>query len=243
MLQEVLSRMRKEIKILGIVLITLLFVAVSLPAAANPAQTSRRVHLNTTKVVLSERRTAKLRLINASGKISWHSTRPSIARVNKRGQVTARKAGEAVVYAKWRGKKYSCRIQVLNNVFICADTPASIRPFLIDNSIQFFIQRLAYRGRGMECRGIFTNTGDVFVQKVEDFRLRLYSGKKIIARGVFNLKTSLPSGGYQYFALYFLPGDVTSQKWDLRRIPVIKSAWQYAGAGSNFLSKSFMRLH
>lgn len=51
-------------------------------------------------------------LINASGKIKWSSTNKKIATVSKKGRVKAKKIGTCYIIAKYKGKKYKCRVKV-----------------------------------------------------------------------------------------------------------------------------------
>lgn len=71
------------------------------------------VKLNHSKMTMKEGQTVKLSLKNApKSKIKWSSDRKKIVKVNKSGKIKALKAGKAVVYAKYKGKKYKCTIKV-----------------------------------------------------------------------------------------------------------------------------------
>lgn len=55
----------------------------------------------------------KLKMKNTTKKITWSSSKPKIAKVNKKGKVTGLKAGKAVIKAKVKGgKTLKCRITV-----------------------------------------------------------------------------------------------------------------------------------
>ncbi len=46
------------------------------------------------------------------GKVQWKSSDPLVAKVNKNGKVKAKKAGKAIITAKIKGEKATCRITV-----------------------------------------------------------------------------------------------------------------------------------
>ena len=73
---------------------------------------AKAVKLNKTKCMLSVGETVKLKLKNATGKVTWSSSSKKIAKVSKKGLVTAKAAGTVVITAKNNGKKYKCTITI-----------------------------------------------------------------------------------------------------------------------------------
>ena len=73
--------------------------------AAEPA-------LNRTELKITRRRTFQLKLKNAKGKVTWKSSNKSVAVVDEKGLVTAKKAGKCVIKAKYKGTTYRCRVRV-----------------------------------------------------------------------------------------------------------------------------------
>lgn len=69
--------------------------------------------LNKTQLVLKVKQTANLKLSGTSRKVTWKSSKKSVASVNKKGKVTAKKQGSAVITASVGGKRYSCQVQVV----------------------------------------------------------------------------------------------------------------------------------
>ncbi len=57
----------------------------------------------------------KLRYIGGTGKISWKSSKPKVATVNKKGLVKMKKAGTAIITAKRNGIALKCKVK-------CSDT-------------------------------------------------------------------------------------------------------------------------
>jgi|GEM_PF-3297744 len=89
-----------------------------LPAFSS-VQAAETVRLSTKSVTLTAGQTKKLKLKGVSSankvKISWSSSKKSVAAVDKNGMITAKKAGKAVITAKYSGKKYKCSVTVKKN--------------------------------------------------------------------------------------------------------------------------------
>lgn len=66
------------------------------------------------KLTLTKGKHYRLKVKNASGKIIWKSTNKKIATVNKKGTVTAKRAGTAKITAKINKKKLVCKVTVRN---------------------------------------------------------------------------------------------------------------------------------
>lgn len=56
--------------------------------------------------------TSQLSLKNATAKVTWKSSKSSVAKVSSKGKVTAKKAGTATITAVTGGKKYTCKVTV-----------------------------------------------------------------------------------------------------------------------------------
>lgn len=94
----------------SIILFAMFAVPVSASAAAKPK-------LNKTKATVTRTKSIKLTLKNATAsKVKWSSSKKSIATVNKKGKVTGKKAGKATITAKYKGKKYKCKVTVKGRV-------------------------------------------------------------------------------------------------------------------------------
>lgn len=102
------------------------------------------VKLNQSELTMAvgEGRTLKLNGVSSKNRsrISWKSSKQNIASVNKKGRVTAKKAGNANITAKYKGKSYKCKISVIplavsNQNEDGALTPGTdeYRGFLVDN--------------------------------------------------------------------------------------------------------------
>lgn len=68
--------------------------------------------LSSTKLTLKKGKTADLDLKGAVSKVTWTSSKPKIASVNKNGLVKALKKGQTVITAKHAGVSYKCTVTV-----------------------------------------------------------------------------------------------------------------------------------
>ena len=82
-------------------------------SAAQTVVKKTKIALNKKKVTLEVKSKTKLKLNGASGKVKWSSSKKKIATVTKKGVVKARKVGKAVVTAKYKNKKYKCKVTVI----------------------------------------------------------------------------------------------------------------------------------
>lgn len=100
------NRMRTAVAVLAA--IALLFSGIYVPGQT---QAAAKPKLNKKKVTLKVGKTVKLKLKHAK-KVKWSSNNKKVATVNKKGKVKAKKAGKAKIVAKYKGKKYTCKVTV-----------------------------------------------------------------------------------------------------------------------------------
>lgn len=82
------------------------------PRFLHSAQAASRVKLNKADAALVVGDTLKLRVRGTKKKARWSSSNACIAKVNRKGLVTALEPGEAVITAKVGRKKLKCRVKV-----------------------------------------------------------------------------------------------------------------------------------
>lgn len=70
--------------------------------------------INKSKITLEVGNTYKLKVKNTDRSIKWSSSDKSIAKVDSKGKVTAKKAGKATITAKVGNKKLKCKVTVKN---------------------------------------------------------------------------------------------------------------------------------
>lgn len=101
-----MEKMKKSIGVFLIIFLVLTLLPIHTSAAS--------VKLNKTKVTLYTGSTVKLKLKGCKTKIKWTSSKKSVASVNSKGKVTAKKAGKAAIKAKTGKKTYTCTVTVKN---------------------------------------------------------------------------------------------------------------------------------
>lgn len=85
---------------------TLIIGLVTVPASA------ASVKLNKTKATLTVGKTLQLKVTGTKGKITWSTSKKSVATVSKSGKVTTKKAGTATITAKTGSKSLKCEVTV-----------------------------------------------------------------------------------------------------------------------------------
>lgn len=80
---------------------------------ANQIQAAKKkAKLNKTSVTLQPGKTVKLKVRYNKKKVKWSTSNKKVAKVSKKGKVTAVAAGTAKITAKVAKKSYQCKIQV-----------------------------------------------------------------------------------------------------------------------------------
>ena len=92
----------------------------------------KKIHLKKTTITLVKGKTYQQKLLDKRGKVisatkvKWKSLKTSVAKISKKGKVTAVKAGTAKMTAKYKGKTYKFTVKVKNppqNTTISVDQP------------------------------------------------------------------------------------------------------------------------
>lgn len=107
--------MKKLKGIIGIALFALcitLFMPSIIPTQNVITVEATKVKLSKTKATLIKKQTLQLEVKNTSKKVTWSTSDKSIATVNKKGKVTAKKAGSTTITATVNNKTYTCKIIV-----------------------------------------------------------------------------------------------------------------------------------
>lgn len=80
--------------------------------ARRPSKPEFKLKIARKKLDIMEGRKSKIALNIKASKASWKSSNPKVAAVSKSGKITAKKAGKAVIYAKYKGQTVKCKIKV-----------------------------------------------------------------------------------------------------------------------------------
>ena len=90
-----------------ILLMCMLLSVIVMPVSASAAK------LNKKSISLNVGKTYTLKATGTKGKITWTSSKKSVATVSSKGIVKAKKKGTAVITAKYRkNKKLTCKVTV-----------------------------------------------------------------------------------------------------------------------------------
>lgn len=82
------------------------------------SQDAPKASISNTSVTITKGFTHKLSVSNASGKITWKSTKSAVAAVNSKGVVSAKKKGNCTITASTEdGQTVKCKIKVVENVY------------------------------------------------------------------------------------------------------------------------------
>lgn len=98
--------MKKFKKVSIILLLCMLLSVIAMPVSASAAR------LNKTSISLNVGKTYTLKATGIKGKITWTSSKKSVATVSSKGFVKAKKKGTAVITAKYGNKKLTCKVIV-----------------------------------------------------------------------------------------------------------------------------------
>ena len=102
-------------------IISLIMLLAMLLVLVIPAYAKAKPKISKKSVTITVGKTLKLSVKKAK-KVKWSSSNKKIATVNKKGLVTAKSAGNAIITAKVGKKKLKCKITVKQNadqIYVC----------------------------------------------------------------------------------------------------------------------------
>lgn len=106
---------KKGIKSLALLLALILAIGFS-PVTNVEAKAAPRLNYKKVTLVQGKKKRLKVRNLSRRRKVKWYSTKKSVATVNKKGVVKAKKKGKTYIVAKVGKKKYRCKVIVKKRV-------------------------------------------------------------------------------------------------------------------------------
>ena len=106
---------KKGIRSLAILLVLILTLGFS-PVTNVEAKSAPRLNYKKVTLVQGKKKKLKVRNLRRGRKVKWYSTKKSVATVNKKGVIKAKKKGKAYIVAKVGRKKYRCKVIVKKKV-------------------------------------------------------------------------------------------------------------------------------
>lgn len=105
-------RLKKFTRAMALALALTLTAPAGVPMSQTTVAEAATIKLNAKKKSLKVGKTYTLKVSGTKKKVTWSSDKKSVATVNSKGKVTAKKAGTATITAKVAGKKLTCKITV-----------------------------------------------------------------------------------------------------------------------------------
>lgn len=106
---------KKGIRSLAILLVLILTLGFS-PVTNVEAKAAPRLNYKKVTLVQGKKKKLKVRNLSRRRKVKWYSTKKSVATVNRKGIVKAKRKGKAYIVAKVGKKKYRCKVIVKKRV-------------------------------------------------------------------------------------------------------------------------------
>lgn len=139
---------RKVTSLLFLLLLTLGMIM----TASVKTEAAGAVKLNKKKIVLELGQTSKLKVKNTTEKIKWTSSNKKVVKVSSKGKLTTKGVGLATVTASVNGKKYTCKVTVVDYSEM-SDEQKEVVSF----ALQFVGNKYRYGGtsltKGADCSG------------------------------------------------------------------------------------------
>ena len=106
---------KKGIRSLALLLALILAIGFS-PVTNVEAKAAPRLNYKKVTLVQGKKKKLKVRNLRRRRKVKWYSTKKSVATVNRKGVVKAKRKGKAYIVAKVGKKKYRCKVIVKKKI-------------------------------------------------------------------------------------------------------------------------------
>lgn len=167
------------------------------------------LQMSRSKLAIVAGSSKKLSVKNASGKVKWKSSKPSVAKVNGTGKVTAKKAGKATISATSGGKTVRCSVVVKKNVYTYTVPTTSNTTY---GTATFGVYRASYSKSGnLVCKMKIVNRTPYKVTKVK-YTVKAYTGNGKLIGQKAETKNLKLSAGSSYTVTVTIPKSKLKKK-------------------------------
>ena len=104
-------------------IVTMLFLLLAIVFEIQPAQAAVKLNMSAVNLCVGDK--YQLKLTGTTKKVTWKSSKTSVAKVSSKGLVTARGKGSATITATCNKKNYSCKVKV-NKTYKVSETSITI---------------------------------------------------------------------------------------------------------------------
>lgn len=159
----------------------------------------------------------KLSVKDAGGTVKWSSSKKSVATVDSKGNVTAKKKGTATISAKTKdGSVLKCKVTVKDNIYTASKPVVSQVPY--GQSI-LSVYRMSYDKKGnliLKCRIINNKGYNAYKIKNASVQVKAPNGKTMGTASLKSKSISISTGSYKDITMSIKKSKLKIKKADLR---------------------------
>ena len=150
----------------------------------------------------------------------WSSSNKNVAVVSSKGIVTAKNTGNTVIKAKVKGKTYTCKLNVYENMLV--DEPTEDKIVILDDGLtEAFVQSMSFDGEGNFYAKIYFLNKSNAIMILNRVELEVYDkGSDLFVAGCWNYPSPpmLESGKMGYVEIKGSRESVVKRVVDLTKI-------------------------
>lgn len=218
---------KKGIRSLALLLALILAIGFS-PVTNVEAKAAPRLNYRKVTLVQGKKKKLKVRNLRRGRKVKWYSTKKSVATVNRKGVVKAKKKGKAYIVAKVGKKKYRCRVIVKKKKTKKSNKKVKINkstkkqlPYDTD-SVHFRFKDATTLDSVVDLFEHFTNCGDSYVKTSNAVRAKYYrwysSNTSVLRINKYGIGTAKAVGKSTVYCKYM----TSTGKWKKTETAVVK---------------------
>lgn len=186
---------------------------VSEPVIVAEAATKIKLSAKTATIKVGKTKTLKLKGAKAS-KVKWSSSNKKIATVNSKGKIKAKKKGKVTITAKYKNKKYTCKVTVKKAKKTASTIPA--QPIVKDISNYYLFPKNLPSGDSSISYDSSSNTWSMILygQKGNEAMKTYYVKFECVDSTGTTIYTTIEEAYYagpykSYFRMYDIPKETT----------------------------------